>query len=68
MIPYRTVVVGTILQRKRRPVMTTTGFGASFFAEDVPSSGGAVITKKVAVTKIKVSCNHREFVGSFSIG
>ena len=34
--------------------MTTTGFSASFCAEDVPSSGGAVITKKVAVTKIKV--------------
>ena len=50
-----------------RPVMTTTGFGASFFADDVPSSGGAVITKKIAVTKIKQSCNHREFVGSFKI-
>jgi len=34
--------------------MTTTGFGASFFAEDVLSSGGATITMKVAVTKIKV--------------
>jgi len=47
--------------------MTTTGFGASFFAEGVPSSGGAVITKKIAVTKIKQSWNHREFVGSFKI-
>jgi len=33
----------------------------------VPSSGGAVITKKIAVTKIKQSCNHRGFVGSFKI-
>ena len=39
--------------------MTATGFGASF-VEDVPSSGGAVITKKIAVTKIKQSCNHTD--------
>jgi len=52
---FQNFLIMNSCSNKHRPVMTTTGLGASFFAEDVPSSGTKVVTIESLLGLLKFS-------------